>query len=111
MEQVVLSHGIQTNGEGPILNYGNMCALKLWAASWEQLTQMPSRRTAEPLHQQTRDALMKEVKERGIATGYDGVRIGLNGERFKMLNASIWNIVIDGHFIGQAATFKDVEVL
>ena len=112
MERVVVSHGTQIDGEGPILNYGNMCALKLWGASWEELTQMPSRRTAEPANQQTRDAFMKQVTENGIARGYEGVRIAINGKkRFKMMDASVWNIVIDGEFIGQAATFKDFEFL
>lgn len=109
---VVLSHGTQNEGEGPILNYGNMAGLKLWSASWEELTTMPSRRTAEPMNQEKRAAFMREVTESGIVKGYEGVRIGLNGARFAIKNAVVWNIVVEkGVLLGQAAMFKEVEYM
>lgn len=57
---------------GPVLNYGNMAALKLWAASWEQLTSMPSSETAEPQERAVRAAFMNMIKEKGFADNYTG---------------------------------------
>ena len=48
LPRVVVSHGTQILPDGPVLNYGNNVALKRWGASWEQLTSMPSKYTAEP---------------------------------------------------------------
>ena len=44
---VVVSHGTEPD---PVLNYGNALALTLWEMTWEELTQTPSRLTAEPVH-------------------------------------------------------------
>ena len=65
---IVLSDG----EKGPVLNYGNAAALKLWAASWEQLTSMPSSETAEPQERATRAAFMNQIKEKGFADNYSG---------------------------------------
>jgi len=40
----LVSHGIQSD---PILRYGNLKAQQLWAMSWDELVEMPSRLTAE----------------------------------------------------------------
>ena len=105
-ERVVVSHGTQKQLEnGPVLNYGNTAALRRWGASWEQLTSMPSRYTAEPMERCARDAFMKRVTEDGVVTDYEGVRIALDGTKFTISNAVVWNVVIDGEYIGQAATF------
>ena len=44
---VIVSHGTQ---DDPIFNYGNQAALSLFEMSWEQFTQLPSRKSAEPLN-------------------------------------------------------------
>ena len=49
-----------------------MAALKLWAASWEQLTSMPSSETAEPQERAVRAAFMDRIKEKGFADNYSG---------------------------------------
>ena len=54
------------------MNYGNVAALKLWAASWEQLTSMPSSETAEPQERAVRAAFMDRIKEKGFADNYSG---------------------------------------
>ena len=106
-DRVVVSHGTQTEAaNGPILNYGNAAALGRWGASWEQLTSMPSRFTAEPMERAARDAFMARVTEFGIVSDYTGVRIALDGTRFNIQNADVWNVIIDGKLLGQAATFK-----
>ena len=54
---VVVSHGTQAD---PILNYGNLKALQLWSLSWQELTQTPSRLTAEPVNRATRSAMEQD---------------------------------------------------
>jgi hypothetical protein len=81
-DRIVVSHGTQSSGDGPILNYGNCAALKRWAASWEELTSMPSKYTAEPINQNTRDEFMKTVTRDGIVQNYSGVRISLDKSRY-----------------------------
>ena len=103
--QIVLSHGIQSND--PILNYGNKIALDLFKTTWNEFTTMPSRLTAEPTNQAIRAEFMQNVKTNGYVTNYSGIRIACDQKtRFKIENAIVWNIVIDNELIGQAATFK-----
>ena len=101
---VVISHGIE---EDPVLNYGNQAALTLWEMSWEEFTKMPSRMTAEPMERAERARLLTEVSKKGFMDGYGGVRISKTGRRFRVENATVWNLSDeqDGHF-GQAATFS-----
>ena len=109
-DTIVLSHGLQTQlKDGPILNYANACALNRWRASWEEITIMPSRYTAEAMERDARAAFMAEVTSKGIVTNYQGIRIGLDGKRFRMKEASVWNVIVDGVLYGQAATFSKWE--
>lgn len=101
---VVVSHGIEAD---PILNYGNQAALDLWEMTWKQLTQTPSRRTAEPVNQAERARLLRMVEERGYFEGYRGVRISSTGRRFVVEQAIVWTVMDDaGRRVGQAATFS-----
>ena len=107
-DRIVVSHGTQSSGEGPVLNYGNSAALKRWAASWEQLTAMASKYTAEPVEQSERQAFLQQVLDQGFVDNYVGVRIALDKTRFRMLDGCVWNVRVpefDG-LVGQAATFS-----
>jgi hypothetical protein len=101
---IVVSDGMQSD---PILNYGNAAALKLWSMDWKTLTSIPSRQTAEPVHQTERARLMAEVQKNGFIDNYKGVRIASTGQRFFIESALVW-IVVDesGAQIGKAATFS-----
>lgn len=81
LDRIVVSHGTQSSGDGPILNYGNSAALKRWAASWEELTNMPSKYTAEPINQLAREEFMKTVTKDDIVENYSGIRISLDKSR------------------------------
>lgn len=106
---VLLSHGTESD---PILNYGNLKALELWEMNWEELTQMPSRLTAEPLEREARDLFMKEVTKKGHLSGYQGVRISKTGKRFRIHNAQIWNLIDENnHYLGQAACFHQWDFI
>jgi MEKHLA domain len=105
-ERVVVSHGTQKDlPDGPILNYGNTAALRRWGASWEQLTSMPSKFTAGPMEREVREAFMRQVTEKGIVQDYTGIRVALDGTQFQIKEATVWNIVVNGAYLGQAATF------
>ena len=100
----VASHGLE---DDPVLNYGNRCALELFAMNWEKFTQTPSRLTAEEPHREERARLLSNVAEKGFIDDYSGVRISADGNRFRVHRATVWNVFDDlGEKTGQAATFS-----
>jgi MEKHLA domain len=100
---VVVSHGTETD---PILNYGNHTALELWELSWEELTKMPSRKTAPETIQPERNDLLAEATTKGFINNYSGVRISSTGKRFFIENCVLWNLLDDNNQkCGQAALF------
>ncbi len=104
---VVVSHGTQSD---PVLNYGNRTALQLWEMSWEELTSTPSRFTAEAPNREERARLLAEVTKNGFIDNYSGIRISKNGRRFRIAQATVWNLLApNGTHYGQAAMFKDWE--
>jgi len=108
---VVLSHGLQDGPEGPILNYGNEAALIQFGATWEQLTTLHSSHTAEAGDREARARLMEGVLQNGFVNDYSGVRIALDGRRFRIENTYVWNVMVDGKRLGQAACFDGVTEL
>lgn len=106
---VVVSHGTQPD---PILNYGNQTALDLWELDWQQLTQTPSRLTAEPVHRDERASMLTQLSAQGYIDNYRGIRISSRGRRFRIKQAMVWNVVdAEGSRLGQAATFSHWEFL
>ncbi len=106
---ILASHGIEAD---PILNYGNEAALKLWEATWEEFTSMPSRLTAEPIMRSERDRLLHEVTTKGFINNYSGIRISTRGRRFRIHKATVWNVLDDSEtYCGQAVVFSDWEFL
>lgn len=100
---VVLSHDAGTD---PVFTYANRTALELFEMSFAEITQLPSRRSAEPLARAERERLLQQVSERGFIDSYRGVRIAKSGRRFMIEEATVWNLVDDaGIYQGQAATF------
>jgi hypothetical protein len=100
---VVVSHGTDAD---PVLTYGNAAALVLWEMSWEELTQTPSRLTAEPVHRDERARLLARTREHGFVDDYSGIRISKTGRRFRIEQAIVWNLTdAAGNHLGQAATF------
>ena len=103
------SHGLEND---PILNYGNLCALNLFAMDWETFTSTPSRYTAEEPNRDERERLLKNVTEKGYIDDYSGVRISADGKRFRIDQATVWNVFdLNGEKIGQAATFSEWSYL
>lgn len=107
--RVVVAHGTEAD---PILNYGNRAALTLWEMNWEALIRTPSRLTAEPIAREERARLLTEVTRNGYIADYAGVRISSSGRRFRIVQATVWNLVDDnGRPAGQAASFDRWEFL
>jgi hypothetical protein len=106
---VLVSHGTEAD---PVLNYGNQSALALWEMSWTELTRTPSRLTAEAPNREERARLLNAVTSRGFIDDYSGVRISKNGRRFRIAQATVWNLLDeDKKYAGQAAMFSLWEFL
>ena len=106
---VVVSHGTEAD---PILNYGNRVALRLWEMDWDEFTRTPSRLTAEAPERNERARLLAVVTQNGFIDDYSGIRISKSGRRFKIFQATVWNLVTEaGQPCGQAAMFDRWEFL
>lgn len=106
---VLVSHGTEAD---PVLNYGNAAALRLWEATWTELTRMPSRLTAEAPNREERARLLARVTSHGFIDDYSGIRISTRGRRFRIAQATVWNLLTPaGEPCGQAARFSHWEFL
>lgn len=101
---VVLSHNTDPD---PVLNYGNLAGLDLFEMTWEELVVTPSRYTAEAVEREERAHLLERVASNGFIDDYAGVRISKKGRRFRIENATVWNLKDDnGKRRGQAVVFE-----
>ncbi len=90
----------------PILVYGNQKALDLWELPWGKFIRTLARKTAEPMEQEDRDRFLAEVRKNGFVTDYSGIRISSTGRRFRIRQATVWNLLDEGNrYCGQAASF------
>ncbi|MDR3456535.1 MAG: MEKHLA domain-containing protein [Verrucomicrobiae bacterium] len=106
---VLVSHGTEAD---PVLNYGNATALKLWEMSWDELTRTPSRLTAEAPNREERARLLAAVTANGFIDDYSGIRISKTGRRFRITQATVWNLIDErGGHCGQAAMFSRWDFL
>ena len=100
---VVLSHNVDPD---PVLNYGNLAGLDLFDMTWEALVVTPSRYTAEAVEREERAQLLARVAANGFIDDYTGVRISKKGCRFRIENATVWNLTDNrGVRRGQAVVF------
>lgn len=106
---VLVAHGTEAD---PVLNYGNAAALALWEMSWAEFTRTPSRLTAEAPNRAERARLLETVTRQGFIDDYSGVRISKTGRRFRIAQATVWNLLDEhGAAAGQAAMFAHWEFL
>jgi hypothetical protein len=104
----LVSHGTEPD---PIFNYGNRKALELWELSWQDFTQMPSRKTAEEVVQEERNRLLAETTSKGFSN-FSGVRITSTGKRFYIKDGILWNLLDENHqYCGQAAVYSNYEFM
>ena len=106
---VVVSHDTAAD---PVFNYANKAALDLFGMTWDEFTSLPSRQSAETPDRAERARLLAEVTSKGFIGNYAGVRISKSGRRFRIVNATVWNLAdADGTPRGQAAMFAKWEPL
>ncbi len=106
---VLVSHGTEAD---PVLNYGNAAALALWEMPWAELTRTPSRLTAEAPNRAERARLLATVTQHGYIDDYSGIRISKTGRRFRITQATVWNLLSEtSQTCGQAAMFARWEWL
>lgn len=99
----IVSHNTDAD---PIFNYGNLAALNVFEMDWATFTNLPSRKSAQPVDRAERDRLMARVSKYGFIDDYQGVRISSTGKHFLIKEATVWNIVdTQGRYYGQAAVF------
>jgi PAS domain-containing protein len=95
-------------GSDHLFNYANRAALDLFEYSSGELMGKPSSASAEPVHRDERRRLLDEVGKHGFIENYSGIRISQTGRRFRIVNATVFNLLDEtGHHLGQAATFED----
>ena len=104
---VLVSHGTEPD---PIFNYGNRKALELWEFSWEDFTQMPSRKCVEPVIQEERDRLLAEAATKGFSY-FSGIRITSTGQRFHIEDGILWNVLDEQRRCGQAAVYSKCKFI
>ncbi|HRO49945.1 MAG TPA: MEKHLA domain-containing protein [Hyphomicrobium sp.] len=101
----IVAHGTETD---PVFFFGNRTALTLFEMSFDEFTRLPSRFSAEPVLREERARLLERVTHNGIIEDYAGVRVSASGKRFRITNASVWNLTDrSGNAVGQAAAFSE----
>lgn len=102
--RAIVAHGIEAD---PIFFFGNRAALARFEMTVEQFTATPSRLSAEPMLREERQALLDRVTRHGFIDDYAGIRISATGRRFRIEQATVWNLIdTHGRVNGQAATFE-----
>ena len=98
---VVLCHDTSAD---PFFVYANRAAEALWQ---RRLVGTPSRLTAPPDARAERATALRSGL---VVRGYSGERVSASGRRFRILDATVWDVV-DEHGVqrGQAATFVRTE--
>jgi hypothetical protein len=99
-------------GTDHLFGYANRAGLERFETTWDELIGLPSSHSAEPVCREERRRLLDEVGRRGCIEDYAGIRISRSGRRFRILRATVFNLLDDqGGYAGQAATFSDWEEL
>lgn len=101
---VILAHGRE---DDPRFFFANAAALARFEANLDAMIGMPSRLSAEAPNRAERQALLDRVSSDGFIADYAGVRVSLTGKRFRIEQATVWNLLdADGAVHGQAAAFS-----
>ncbi|GAA0919669.1 MEKHLA domain-containing protein [Rothia nasimurium] len=96
----------------PVFVYGNQRVQRIFGYSWEEITALPSRLSAEAPEQGERQAFLDQVSRHGYVSDYRGIRITRDGRRFWIENVTVWQLTdADGTHRGQAAMIPSVRYL
>ncbi|MFI2304390.1 MEKHLA domain-containing protein [Actinacidiphila glaucinigra] len=92
--------------DDPLFVYANRTAQRCFEYGRREFIGLPSRLSAEPAAQEDRDALLQQVAVHRHVTGYQGVRVAKSGRRFWIRDVTMWELIDDETFHGQAAVFR-----
>lgn len=96
----VLAHNTAPD---PVFIYGNKAAQRRFEYTWDEITRLPSRLSAEAPNREERQRFLERVQRFGYESGYQGVRITKSGRRFMIEEATLWQLLdTDGKLHGQA---------
>jgi len=96
----VLAHNTDPD---PLFIYGNKAAQCRFGYSWDEITRLPSRLSAEAPNREERQQFLARVQRLGYEAGYKGVRVTKSGQRFMIEEATLWQLLdVDGRLHGQA---------
>jgi PAS domain S-box-containing protein len=88
----------------PMFIYGNRASQRRFGYTWQELTSLRSRLSAEAPNREERQQFLERVRRDGFVTGYRGLRITKTGKRFWIEDATVWQLTDDGGiYRGQAA--------
>jgi hypothetical protein len=91
----LLSHDDQAD---PCFSYANLVAQQHFERSWNERAE--------------RDRFLARVATHGYVDDYAGIRVARSGRRFRILRATVWNLVdAAGRRVGQAAAIPAWEPL
>jgi PAS domain S-box-containing protein len=97
----ILSHDTAAD---PVFVYGNRAAQELFGYSWDELTSLPSRLSAEAPDRAERADFLRRVSQDGFVEGYRGMRMTKSGKRFWIEGVTVWQLTDEqGVYRGQAA--------
>jgi hypothetical protein len=85
----VLAHNTD---EDPCFIYGNKAAQRRFEYSWDEITRLPSRLSAEAPNREERERFLQRVRQSGYESGYRGVRVAKSGRRFMIEGATLWEL-------------------
>jgi hypothetical protein len=101
--RAIVAHGIEAD---PVFFFGNALALDRFETSIAQFVTMHSRLSAEPMLREERQQLLDRVTRHGFIDDYAGIRVSATGRRFRIEQATVWNLIdANGAVHRQAATF------
>lgn len=96
----VLAHNTDPD---PVFIYGNKAAQRRFGYTWDEITRLPSRLSAEAPNREERQRFLERVQRFGYESGYQGVRITKSGRRFMIEEATLWQLLdANGKRHGQA---------
>jgi len=96
----VLAHNTDPD---PVFIYGNKAAQRRFEYSWDEITRLPSRLSAEAPNREERQQFLARVERLGYEAGYKGVRVTQSGRRFMIEEATLWQLLDEqGKLHGQA---------
>jgi MEKHLA domain len=100
----LLAHNTEKD---PRFIYGNKAVQRCFEYDWQELTNLPSRLSAELPNREERKQLLEMVERQGFISDYQGIRIAKSGRRFRIENTTVWELRdAVGVRYGQAAMFR-----